>query len=143
MSPERYKGSCFCGSVEIEVVGPPMQMGYCHCNSCRAHSGGPLAAFMLWKSDDVRVVAGESMLGRFNKVGISDRHFCRLCGGHLITRHPGLDLTDVRAGVMPDIAFRPDIHLHYAESVLPVRDGLPKLKDFPAEVGGSGESMSE
>jgi len=27
--------------------------------------------------------------------------------------------------------------------VLPMRDGLPKLKDFPAELGGSGEAMAE
>jgi hypothetical protein len=27
--------------------------------------------------------------------------------------------------------------------VLPIRDGLPKLKDFPAEFGGSGEAMAE
>jgi hypothetical protein len=27
--------------------------------------------------------------------------------------------------------------------VLPMRDGLPKLKDFPAEAGGSGETITE
>jgi hypothetical protein len=41
------------------------------------------------------------------------------------------------------MAFKPTVHLNYAEAVLPMRDGLPKLKDFPAEVGGSGEAISE
>jgi hypothetical protein len=27
--------------------------------------------------------------------------------------------------------------------VLPIRDGLPKMKDFPAELGGSGETLPE
>jgi hypothetical protein len=27
--------------------------------------------------------------------------------------------------------------------VLPMRDGLPKFKDFPAEFGGSGETIPE
>jgi hypothetical protein len=27
--------------------------------------------------------------------------------------------------------------------VLPMKDGLPKLKDFPSELGGSGETMPE
>jgi len=27
--------------------------------------------------------------------------------------------------------------------VLPMPDGLPKLKDFPAEFGGSGEAIAE
>jgi len=26
---------------------------------------------------------------------------------------------------------------------LPIRDGLPKLKDFPTELGGSGETVAE
>jgi hypothetical protein len=39
--------------------------------------------------------------------------------------------------------FRPALHVNYAETVLPVRDGLPKFKDFPAEHGGSGEQMPE
>ena len=30
-----------------------------------------------------------------------------------------------------------------AMTVLPMRDGLPKLKDFPAEFGGSGEMVTE
>ena len=31
----------------------------------------------------------------------------------------------------------------YAETVLPMKDGLPKLKDFPAELGGSGIAVPE
>ena len=37
----------------------------------------------------------------------------------------------------------PGVHVNYAETVLPMRDGLPKLKDFPAELGGSGEVIAE
>jgi hypothetical protein len=33
--------------------------------------------------------------------------------------------------------------VHYGESVLPMRDGLPKLKDLPSEMGGSGVTMAE
>ena len=38
---------------------------------------------------------------------------------------------------------RPGVHVNYAETVLRMRDGLPKLKDFPAELGGSGEAVPE
>jgi len=34
-------------------------------------------------------------------------------------------------------------HVNRVEAVLPIRDGLPKLKDFPAEFGGSGELVNE
>jgi hypothetical protein len=60
-----------------------------------------------------------------------------------MTGHPGLGLTDVRAAVIPTVPFKPTVHLNYAETVLPVTDGLPKLRDFPAAAGGSGELMPE
>jgi hypothetical protein len=34
-------------------------------------------------------------------------------------------------------------HINHAESVLPMRDGQPKLRDFPAGFGGSGEAIAE
>jgi hypothetical protein len=37
----------------------------------------------------------------------------------------------------------PGVHVNYAETVLPMRDGLPKLKDFPKEFSGSGEIIPE
>jgi len=41
------------------------------------------------------------------------------------------------------LAFTPGVHVNYAETVLPMRDGLTKLKDFPVEFGGSGETIAE
>ena len=140
---DMHKGNCFCGAVEIEAAGAPMQMGYCHCSSCRSYSGGPVSTFMLWQTANIRVAKGAEFLGRFSKTAMSDRQFCAKCGGHLMTHHPGLGLTDVRAAVISGIAFQPAVHLHYAETALPMKDGLPKLKDFPAEVGGSGEIVPE
>jgi hypothetical protein len=57
--------------------------------------------------------------------------------------HPTLGFTDVYAAMLPTVPFKPSVHLNYAETVLPIRDGLPKLRDFPATVGGSGEVMPE
>jgi hypothetical protein len=140
---DTHSGSCFCGAVAIEVTGAPEEMGYCHCNSCRSYSGGPLTAFKLWKQEKVKVMRGAEFLGRFNKTGMSDRRFCTRCGGHVMAEHPSLGVTSVHAAMIPAVAFRPTVHLNYAEEVLPMRDGLLKLKDFPAEAGGSGETMPE
>ncbi len=140
---DTHRGTCFCGAVEIEAKGAPLEMGYCHCASCRSYSGGPLSAFMLWKAGCVKVTKGADLLGGFNKTGMSHRRFCTRCGGHLMTEHPGLGLTDVHAAKLPTVAFEPTVHLNYAEAVLPVRDGLAKLRDFPAHAGGSGETVPE
>src|SRR5262245_55214225 len=64
-------------------------------------------------------------------------------GGHLMTNHPPLGLVDVFAATLPTLKFKPAVHVNYAETVLPIRDGLPKFKDFPAEFGGSGTQIAE
>lgn len=138
-----HTGTCFCGAMEIEVTGAPEAMGYCHCSSCRSWSAGPVNAFTLWQPETVKVTRGAEFLGRFIKTERSDRQFCTKCGGHLMTYHPNFGLTDVYAATIPSVAFVPGVHVNYAETVLPMKDGLPKLKDFPAELGGSGETVPE
>ena len=138
-----HVGSCFCGAVEIEVRGVPETMGYCHCRSCRSWSGGPVNAFSLWKPEAVRITAGEEHVATYAKTPLSERKYCRKCGGHLMANHPPLGLVDVYAATIPTLSFAPAVHVNYAETVLPMRDGLPKLKDFPAEFGGSGEMVTE
>lgn len=140
---ETHKGRCFCGAVEIEATGTPIEMGYCHCTSCRAYGGGPFKSYILWKANDIRVIRGADLLGHFNKTGMSDRQHCRACGGHVLNGHPGLGLVDVAASIFPTVAFVPTVHLNYGEAVQRVTDGLPKLKDFPKEAGGSGELLAE
>ena len=137
------KGKCFCGAVQIEVQGVPEAMGYCHCNSCRSWSASPVNAFTLWKPGNVKVTKGAEFLSGFKKTEMSDRQFCKQCGGHLMTNHPPLGLVDVFAATIPTLKFSPGVHVNYAETVLPMKDGLPKLKDFPAELGGSGVVLAE
>jgi hypothetical protein len=144
MSIERsYKGSCFCGAVEFTVSGEPAAMGYCHCESCRHWSAGPVNAFTLWKPDAVQVTRGADNIGTFNKTPRSYRKWCKTCGGHLFTDHPEMGLIDVYAAVIPDLAYSPGVHVHYQGTVLRLKDGLPKLKDLPGESGGSGISVEE
>jgi hypothetical protein len=44
---------------------------------------------------------------------------------------------------MDPLRFAPQVHVNYADTVLPIRDGLPKLRDYPAEFGGSGDVVAE
>jgi hypothetical protein len=140
---DKHTGRCFCGAVEVEVSGAPEAMGYCHCSSCRSWSAGPVNAFTLWQPQNVRITKGAEHVGHFQKTPTSDRQFCKKCGGHLLTDHPPLGLTDVYAATIPSLPFTPGVHVNYAETVLRMKDGLPKLKDFPAELGGSGQAIPE
>jgi hypothetical protein len=100
-------------------------------------------AFRLWKPEKVKIIKGAKFVGRFMKTERSDRQYCMKCGGHLLTDHPLWALIDVYAATIPSLKFTPAVHVNYAETVLPMKDGLPKLKDYPAEMGGSGVVLSE
>lgn len=100
-------------------------------------------AFSLWKPEAVRVRSGAEHIATFQKTALSRRQYCAKCGGHLMTDHPPLGLVDVFAATIPTLAFEPGVHVNYAEAVLSMRDGLPKLRDFPAAFGGSGEEIAE
>jgi hypothetical protein len=142
MSPT-YEGSCFCGSVQFMTIGAPVAAGFCHCASCRSWAAAPVNAFSLWNPDAVKITRGEDRIGVYHKTERSYRKFCKDCGGHLMTDHPAWKLVDVYAAAIPTYRHEPKVHVHYGETVLPMKDGLPKMKDLPAEMGGSGITLME
>jgi hypothetical protein len=118
-------------------------MGYCHCNSCRSWSGAPVNAFSLWKLEAVRIASGGEHIASFRKERAQPAPILREVrwasdddssaarpGGRVCRDHP-------------EPRLRPPVHVNYEETVLRMRDGPPKLKDFPSELGGSGETIAE
>lgn len=140
---ETYNGRCFCGAVEFTVTSKPELMAYCHCESCRHWSAGPVNAFTLWTPDSLTIIKGADNIGSFQKTPETIRKWCKRCGGHLFIEHPAMDLVDVPASVIPALSFQPALHVNYQETVHPMRDGLPKMKDLPQEAGGSGLTLDE
>jgi hypothetical protein len=140
---KEYSGACFCGAVQFTVRGEPAAMGYCHCESCRSWSASPVNAFTLWKPEALQVTRGADQIGTYNKTPRSSRKWCKTCGGHVFTEHPAWGLVDVYAATIPEFPYRAAVHVHYQETKLHIRDGLPKLKDLPQEMGGSGASVEQ
>jgi hypothetical protein len=121
----------------------PAAMGYCHCSDCRHWSAGPINTFTLWPPDAVKVTKGADNIATYAKTDKSHRKWCKTCGGHLMSAHPGMNLTDVYAPILPTLAFQPALHVFYGEKMVSVKDGLPKMQDLPAEFGGSGVALPE
>jgi hypothetical protein len=91
----------------------------------------------------LKVTHGAASIGTYNKTPISFRKWCQKCGGHLFTDHPTMGLVDIYAAMLPKMKFEPGVHVNYQETVLPIRDGKPKFKDMPKEMGGSGVNLAE
>ncbi len=54
-----------------------------------------------------------------------------------------MGLVDIYAAMLPQLKFAPGVHVNYQETVLHIHDGKPKMKDMPAEMGGSGVTLAE
>ncbi len=145
-----YSGRCFCGAVQFTLSGEPQVMAYCHCSSCRHWSAGPVSAFTLWTPDAIHITRGSENISAFDKnpgtdnnTVLSNRKWCRICGGHVYTEHPTMDMIDIPAVVLDDFTFEPAFHVHYQETVHRMKDGLPKFKDLPKEAAGSGDQLPD
>lgn len=140
-----YHAQCSCGTVQMEVRGEPVAQCYCHCNSCRSYTGSPVSTPVLWPRANVQFTAGEDKLRRFSKTAHSEggRFTCGVCDGVVGAYLADSDLFDIFSGLFSDFEFTPTVHINYENTVLPIRDGLPKLKDMPEEWGGSGQLLDE
>lgn len=132
---ETATGGCLCGAVRFRAAGPAKGSGYCHCASCRRHTGAPLVAFAVFTADQVTWEKGarsryESSPGKF-------RAFCPDCGSSLTWegRYNGQEWVEFHISAMDDPnAFPPNEHTHYKERIswLHVDDDLKK---FPGSLG--------
>lgn len=115
MSEEsRFSGGCMCGNVRYEAIGDPMTVAYCHCASCRKHSGAPVVTWVACESRSVRWTKG-TRAGCCSSPGVQ-RSFCRDCGTSLTWegeshRFGGTFITEFHISTLDDPnTFVPDRH---------------------------------
>jgi len=46
---DQFEGGCLCGAVRFVATGQPKWMAWCHCQSCRRHSGAPVSVFAAFE----------------------------------------------------------------------------------------------
>ena len=83
---DTHAGGCLCGAVRYQVSGKPLWVGYCHCNSCRRHSGAPVVTFAAFSASQVVFTKGERRV--FNSSPGVGRAFCGACGAARTSRSP-------------------------------------------------------
>jgi len=61
-------GGCLCGALRFTAEGAPKWTSYCHCASCRRHTGAPVSAYAGFEREKVRFTQGA--LARFSSSGM-------------------------------------------------------------------------
>jgi hypothetical protein len=92
---ERIEGGCRCGAVRFEATGAPIDVAWCHCESCRKHSGAPVSVFVAIPHDAYKVTKGE--ITKFNSSPGRWRGFCARSG----RRTQGADRLRPDCGLSP------------------------------------------
>jgi hypothetical protein len=131
--------SCRCGSARLRVGNAPMVQFYCHCDDCRAVSGGAFTPIALFSTDAVAVSGGDTFTWTYKSL---PRTRCSTCGTFLFGEPPGLGMRGVSGFLLPADMFRPAFHSQCQYAVLPVKDDLPHFKGLPASFGGTDETIS-
>src|SRR5260370_38213501 len=56
---DQFEGGCLCGTVRFVATGQPKSVAWCHCQSCRKHSGAPVSVFAAFERTSYTVTKGE------------------------------------------------------------------------------------
>lgn len=105
-------GGCLCGAIRYRITDAPYDAEFCHCRQCQRATGGPVAAWMdfrieqvIWEQGTPREYASSDQVRR---------GFCPQCGTALTYRHTGYaDLLTLSIASLdqPD-QVAPRYHLH-------------------------------
>jgi hypothetical protein len=116
---DQFEGGCLCGAIRFVATGQPKGVAWCHCESCRKHSGAPVSVFVAFERTAYTVTKGE--ITKFDSTpGKTRRGFCARCGSTLTCETVGLPtLTDFHVGAFDRAElFGPTRHI-FSEERLP------------------------
>ena len=129
---------CPCGSVRVALEGEPVAQFYCHCDDCQRVHGAAYVPIAMYRAEQVEVLSGAASACAW-ALRATPRTTCRECGARVFAEPPGLGMRGVTATLLPEGAFKPQFHMQCQHARLPVKDGLPHFRGFPAAFGGSDD----
>jgi len=106
------KGSCLCGAVEYRIDALSGPITHCHCHSCRKAHAAPFASTAGVLREHFHWLQGEDKLSSFESSPGKQRHFCSVCGSHLVAEREGQSHVILRVATLDDDpAVRPEAHI--------------------------------
>ena len=106
------KGSCLCGAVQYAVSTLDMPIIFCHCHTCRKAHAAPFAPTAGVLRENFQWLQGENRLTSFESSPGKVRHFCSVCGAHLVAERPGQPHIILRVATLDeDPGVRPEAHI--------------------------------
>jgi hypothetical protein len=112
------KGSCLCGAIEYEIDSIDMPIAHCHCLTCQKAHAAPFAATAGVMRGHFRWLKGYNKISSFESSPGKLRHFCTVCGSHLVAERLGQSHVIVRVATLDeDPGFKPEAHIWTSHNV--------------------------
>ena len=136
MPEKTIEGSCLCGRVRYEAMGPFPRFAYCHCERCQKSLGTAHSASLLVLKDNLKWVAGgdETTLFVHKEAEGYMRNFCRTCGSPVPKPTRDGKYLVVPAGTLdedPGVRPQDNIFCRLAASWYVPPESLPKFDERP------------
>jgi hypothetical protein len=107
---DKFEGGCICGAVRFAATGQPKWVAWCHCESCRKHSGAPVSVFAGFERTVYTVTKGE--ITKFNSSPGTRRGFCAID----LRKRASADRNAFHVGAFDEAArFQPTRHIFPGE----------------------------
>jgi ADP-ribosyl-[dinitrogen reductase] hydrolase len=125
------KGSCLCGAVTYEVDQLDMPIGHCHCHTCRKAHAAAYASTAGVRRENFRWLKGSERLTSYESSPGKLRHFCSVCGSHLVAERLSQPHVILRVATLDeDPGATPAVHIWRSHDVAWLQDGTD-VPSFP------------
>ncbi|MGE5094288.1 MAG: GFA family protein [Betaproteobacteria bacterium] len=132
------KGSCHCGTLAYEVDAIEGPASHCHCITCRKTHAAAFVTTARVARDKFRWLQGADRVAAYESSPGKKRHFCPVCGCHLVAAREGQPHVILRMATLDaDPGIRPAFHIWRSHGVAWLEeDGdLPSYAEWPAPRG--------
>lgn len=117
------KGSCLCGATQYEIDQLDMPISHCHCRTCRKAHAATFASTAGVMREHFRWLKGQEKLAAFESTPGKLRHFCSVCGSHLVAERLAQPHVIVRVATLDeDPGSTPTMHIWCSHDVSWLQD---------------------
>jgi len=100
----KVTGSCLCGDITYQFIGPVKVFQYCHCTRCQKFTGSAHASNIIIDPIQFEWLNGEDSVGRFEipETKHFATSFCKKCGSSLPWETKSGKAVVIPAGTLDD-----------------------------------------
>ncbi|WP_188747599.1 GFA family protein [Marinobacterium zhoushanense] len=127
------KGSCLCGAVVYEIDSIDMPIGHCHCRTCRKAHAAAFATTAGVLREHFRWLRGGDARSSFESSPGKLRHFCSVCGSHLVAERQQQPHVIVRVATLDEDPGLVPVHHIWTSHDAPwlAYENLPRHEEWP------------